>query len=487
MSLVNDLLIELDRQKAEEANDRSFFLEGMHPQRGAAKASTRAASALALTATLLFVGAGLAFVVSEIASPPVPANAVSAAPRTSLPSPSPSLAPLPEPATLAGAASPTPRLAVTAPESAGTPAAIASAGPTMHRIERVPRLSSITLEPRARFTRLRLGGDAGLRAEIDHAVSGRRLIVHLPKTRFDAPLDGLDLDRTPVAALTTRDADDGVSFEFELDRAVRIRTQERMTADASVILIDLTPAEEPARTAHVPPGVEDEPPSPRQTGAAMVRAPAVATPGIERSASDRLRLDRERARSRAEERVAQARLATSEGRLEDADRLTSEALGHLPDHPDALIARAELLATLERGDEALALVREARRSSKRHAGLAMVHARLLETSGRRDEAIDVLDRAGLGIDAAPELHALAAVYLQRETAHPEAIERFEAIVRRHPGEARWWMGLGISLEAMSRRSEAIDVYRIAMDLGALGRPSREWVSARITALQNEDD
>ncbi len=487
MSLVNDLLIELDRQKAEEANDRSFFLDGMRPGPRQAKASTRLASTLAILTTLLFIGAGLAFVAFDLhtrANPSLEARAsVSAAPR-------PDLAPLePIPAHAIEKAptdpTPLPSVAPSTVATTSTPAPASTLGPTTRRIERVTRLSTIALEPRARFTRLRLGGDAGLSAVVDQSVSGRRLIIHLPKTRFEAPLEGLDLDRTLVAAFTTRDADDGVSFELELDRAVRVRTQERTTADAAMILIDLTPAQADSSNDPLASRPSDAGRSTARLEEAQVPTPTSGQAGIERSASDRLRRDRERSRAQADESLTQARLALQEGRAEDVDRLTLEALAHLPDHREAVIARAEFLASLERGDEALALVHEARRASRTDPALTMLHARLLEANGRRDDAIRVLSQSGLDVARAPELHAMAAVLLQRDAAHNEAIERFEAIVRRHPGEARWWMGLGISLEAMSRTQEAIDVYRIAMDLGELGRSSREWVSARISNLENE--
>ena len=116
----------------------------------------------------------------------------------------------------------------------------------------------------------------------------------------------------------------------------------------------------------------------------------------------------------------------------------------------------------------------------------MLHAHLLESSQRRDQAIELLDRAGFSLTEAPDVHALAAAYLQRAGQHELAIDRYETIVRRYPQKSQWWMGLGISLEARKRNAEAVDVYRIAMQIGDLPRPTRQWLSGRVEALSEGD-
>jgi len=116
----------------------------------------------------------------------------------------------------------------------------------------------------------------------------------------------------------------------------------------------------------------------------------------------------------------------------------------------------------------------------------MLEARLVAGTGDLDAAIRILDAAGFDPTFAPEVHALASAYLQRTGRHERAIERYEAILRRRPNESRWWMGLGISLEAMNRKTEALNAYRVAMRVGGLPDQTRHWVSARITDLREGD-
>ncbi len=60
------------------------------------------------------------------------------------------------------------------------------------------------------------------------------------------------------------------------------------------------------------------------------------------------------------------------------------------------------------------------------------------------------------------------------------------LLRRFPEESRSWMGLGISLEAVGRRDEARDVYRISLQVGELPRETRRWIGTRLVALGEGD-
>ena len=141
---------------------------------------------------------------------------------------------------------------------------------------------------------------------------------------------------------------------------------------------------------------------------------------------------------------------------------------------------------MERLPEALDFIRKARRTEPTESGFAMLEARLVAGTGDFDAAIRILDEAGFDPTLAPEVHALASAYLQRTGRHERAIERYETILRRHPTESRWWMGLGISLEAMNQKTEALNAYRVAMRAGNLPGRSRHWVSARIADLREGD-
>ena len=220
-----------------------------------------------------------------------------------------------------------------------------------------------------------------------------------------------------------------------------------------------------------------------------VISPSLGDPAemrIERSVRDQEREQRAATRAAIADSLDAARRARSEGRLKDADAGYAEVAQIAPDDWAALIEWSNLLVELERPGDALALVEDARTRAPRDQGLLIAQARLLEAKGDRAHAIELLEQSGLALTEAPNLHALTAAYHQRAGDHATAIERYEEILRRFPEESRAWMGLGISLEAVGRRREARDVYRISLQVGELPGGTRRWVTTRLVALGEED-
>ena len=206
---------------------------------------------------------------------------------------------------------------------------------------------------------------------------------------------------------------------------------------------------------------------------------------IERSAADRARTSREQTQRRAEESIRTAHIAHSGGDLARAVSDYMRALDIVPGHRRAIFEVSPLLVELGRLDDAIALVRAAREGAGGEAGLTMLHAQLVARQGDVAGAIKVLERGAASPADAPEIHALAAAYLQQTGEHALAIDRYETLLRHHPERSRWWMGLGISFEAAGRHTDALDVYRIAMQVGQLSAQSRRWVAARVQALSEE--
>ncbi len=218
-------------------------------------------------------------------------------------------------------------------------------------------------------------------------------------------------------------------------------------------------------------------------------SPSLGNPAelrIERSRQDHEREDRAALRARIERTLADARRARTAERFEEADSLYAEVVLLAPGDTSALVEWSALLAEHGRAEKALALLESARTRAPRDATLLIAHARLLGLQGDLAAAIRLLDASGLAVTESPDVHVLAAAYHQRAGDHPAAIERYEQILRRFPDESRGWLGLGVSLEAVGRRDEARDVYRIALQVGELPPGSRRWLTTRLAALGQED-
>lgn len=496
MSLVNDLLIELDRQNEESRPAPSAFLDGLAPRRSKPRVSRRRRIfTVIISATMLLLGILATIAISRVPGILRLAQVLPAVSARHIES----------------------ELAETAPDLARAPAALPNSSrheiPVDVRIDRPPKLDAISLERRKGFTRLRIDGDGALVHQIGDGLTNREFEIFFEAATLSAPLPILDLAGTPIRSISTESQPDGIRLLLAFDVGTRVQSQFLETPEATTLFLDLQPA--PASggvsTTWRTEGIEQADPRsdlPTTPTAISTQTPGLANASqsvdeststvvasedlhpragmnIQRSATDRLRTDQNTLRQRAEAEVAAARIARADGALQEADRHYANAFAHLPTYRDGLLEWAALQSELGRTNEAIDLIRNARKTAAGDSGLAMLHARLLERAGRIDDAVQLLDRSGFSLSEAPDIHALAAAFLQRAGHHEMAIDRYEAIVKRYPGESRWWMGLGISLEAQARQTEALDVYRIALQTGELSRPTRRWVAARIEELGKE--
>ncbi len=455
MSLVNDLLIELDRQNEEEGHAPSAFMRDLKPRdRDRKSVARRIAYGLALAACLLFVGLG----VSQIATIPGDEPAAALAPVAARP--------------------------IASPPPPATPEAIPAPAPIPQIVERPPAIRSVSLERRARSTRVRIEGDRSLVHRLHQAPSGRSLELVFEGATLTRDLGALDLVDTPIRSVAVEPGAGALSLRLDLDAGTRVQSQFLDAASGTTIFLDLHAAPESAvveRSAAAP--TSPAPPPDRLEPETRPGAAVAIGPSIEELA----RREKIAARQAAREALAKARAAAKQGDDARANQLYRAAVELGPTDRDALVEWAALLARSGQPDQAVELTQRALRKAPNDVRLTMLHARLLDDAGEAEEAIAVLDRSRATLTQAPELHALAAALLQRAGRHPEAIERYDAIVRRYPDDARNWLGLAISLDAESRSAEALDVYRIAMQIGTLSRPSRAWVTSRIEALDTDEE
>ena len=84
-----------------------------------------------------------------------------------------------------------------------------------------------------------------------------------------------------------------------------------------------------------------------------------------------------------------------------------------------------------------------------------------------------------------EADALRAALYQRQERHVEAGDLYSTLVGRDASRPTWWMGLGLSLEALGHHRRAVAAYRKASALGPLDGAARAWLGERIAALTRQ--
>ena len=99
------------------------------------------------------------------------------------------------------------------------------------------------------------------------------------------------------------------------------------------------------------------------------------------------------------------------------------------------------------------------------------------------DAILTLQRALPQAADRADFHAFLAALLQRDDRHRAAVEHYTVALRGAPGNGVWWMGLGISCQALQMAAQAQQAYRSAQASGGLSPELAAFVDARLAQLQ----
>jgi MSHA biogenesis protein MshN len=243
-----------------------------------------------------------------------------------------------------------------------------------------------------------------------------------------------------------------------------------------------TPAPQAAAARTPEPAARPAAPPAEQAPAAAAAKPASGeTAGASGGIEKRPRI--ETPKERAEQDYRKAYSLLTRGRAEEAVPLLRSALAEDSAHASARIALAGILSQSGRPDEALALLSEGLQLDPTRPALALSAARLLVSKGNFDGAAQILSRASASAQSDAEFRAFHAAVLQRLTLHKDAVKEYQAALRHAPHAGVWWMGLGISLEADGRGSEARDAYERARASGALSAELDRFVEQKLRQLK----
>ncbi|MEO5344890.1 MAG: PEGA domain-containing protein [Magnetococcus sp. YQC-9] len=138
------------------------------------------------------------------------------------------------------------------------------------------------------------------------------------------------------------------------------------------------------------------------------------------------------------------------------------------------------------GEEAL--LQQVIKSDPMHKAAVRRLARIMVESNRGDKALEMLRQAAGGrgdtslADEDPNLAAFLAALYQRREEHWQAIDLYEALLKKYPNKGLWQMGIGISLEKVDENAEAMRAYKKALASGDLNMKLQNFVRKRIEKL-----
>jgi MSHA biogenesis protein MshN len=176
-----------------------------------------------------------------------------------------------------------------------------------------------------------------------------------------------------------------------------------------------------------------------------------------------------------------ARLAGANNAPE-AERRLKALLAGQPRHVKA----RELLVSLQldtgRWLEAQDSLEQGLTQMPEHNAFRYQLARLYLEHGAEAQSLALLERARAEGRSDAELHAFLAALYQRAGRHADATKSYQDALALRPAEGKWWLGLGISLEAQQSNAAARDAYKRALETGRLVANLASYAEDRLKAL-----
>ena len=248
-----------------------------------------------------------------------------------------------------------------------------------------------------------------------------------------------------------------------------------------------TPAPAPATPAAAQTAPVEEP---KPASDALRLAQRLETPVQERAAEPPKPIEVKQAQvpaprakdSDAEAHFRSATLLLNRKRVSEAEGELVAALRADAAHVAARQAYVALLLEQERVGVAHRVLHAGLTINPEQPAFALAMARLYVGQREHVAALEVLDRAGPA-NASADFQAMRATVLQRLGRHADAVEAYQNAVRGGTQPATTWVGLGISLEELSRRSEAAQAYRRALTASPIAAETRNYAESRARALE----
>lgn len=188
-------------------------------------------------------------------------------------------------------------------------------------------------------------------------------------------------------------------------------------------------------------------------------------------------------RQNSENLHKQAILLAQQGQVAEAiDHLKQSLAAYSANH-GARQMLASQLAELGRLEEASNVLREGLKFSPGHAGFAMSLARLQVAQGSKAKALATMEESLPLVGNDPEYHGFLAALQQDQGRFDDAVRHYLVALRHDPARSAWLVGIGISLQAIGKNSDAIEAYQRALDTGELRPETARYAQQQLAKLR----
>lgn len=174
-------------------------------------------------------------------------------------------------------------------------------------------------------------------------------------------------------------------------------------------------------------------------------------------------------RDRADAEYRRAEGALAAGRSSEAQEALRAGLQHDAAHVPVRQALLRLLLDARQYEEAATVLEAGLSLQPMQTGWAISLARLQMEQGDLKAADRTLQRSQAYAEANADYAGFQGHIKTRLAAHREAVAHYQRAVRLMPREGRWWLGLGLALEADGKPREAKEALRSGLATGSLSK------------------
>lgn len=179
---------------------------------------------------------------------------------------------------------------------------------------------------------------------------------------------------------------------------------------------------------------------------------------------------------------SQAHIESRAGNDEKVIQILNEVLILAPSDQKTRKQLAALLFSKDKVREASTVLREGLMLAPAESSLRLMLARTYFKSGNLESAFEVLSQHPYQQMASDDLLSLRAALAEKLGLYAEAQNDYQALVNRHPMQAKWWLGLGVSQDKQKLVVQALNSYQQAKSLNQLPVQVDSFVSKRIQLL-----
>jgi MSHA biogenesis protein MshN len=167
------------------------------------------------------------------------------------------------------------------------------------------------------------------------------------------------------------------------------------------------------------------------------------------------------------------------------DKAKEGLMDFLAENPDGHLSRqtlATILMTRNENEAAKQLLEEGLQRTPDLSAFKKLLARILQDTDTT-RAIALLKQRPPHLEDDTEYHELLAALLQLQGDYLEAQVLYEALTLMNPSNGRWWMGLGIALDAKGEKQKALAAFQRALKFPTSEARVRHYSQERIIKLR----